>query len=114
MRKPHVDHVHGAGDRKQDDEVDRHRDEETSIGRKLSPASVCDCFMYSGTAITAAIAVSLMVIDRIEPNAGSMRTSACGRTTWRIACARDIPSANAARLCPGRTDPTPARTISAT
>ena len=70
--------------------------------------------MYSGTAITEAMAVSLMVMEMIEPNAGSMRMIACGRTISRIACACDMPSARAARVCPGRTELTPARTISAT
>ena len=70
--------------------------------------------MYSGTAMTEAIAVSLMVIDSTEPNAGSMRTTACGSTISRTTWARDIPSASPARVWPGRTEVTPARTISAT
>ncbi len=40
--------------------------------------------MYSGTAITEAMAVSLMVMEMIEPNAGSMRTMAWGRMISRI------------------------------
>ena len=58
--------------------------------------------MNSGTAITAAMAVSLMVTECSEPNAGSMRTMACGNTILRTICAPDMPSARPARICPGR------------
>jgi hypothetical protein len=44
----------------------------TSNGRRLWPAMVSDWRISSGTAITEAIAVSLMVIERIEPKAGNM------------------------------------------
>ena len=71
------------------------------------PATVSDCRMSSGTAITDAIAVSLIVTDRSEPNAGSIRTTACGSTMRRRICARDMPSASAARVWPGRTDSMP-------
>src|SRR5580704_4106497 len=42
--------------------------------------------------MTLAIAVSLIVIERIEPKAGSMRTRACGSTTWQtvVEIARDL------------------------
>src|SRR5258708_34225211 len=69
--------------------------------------------MSSGTAITEAIAVSLMVIESNDPNAGSIRTIACGRMIRRRTCLLDIPSVSAARVWPGRTDSMPARTISA-
>ena len=39
---------------------------------------------------------------------------ACGSTILRTTCTPDMPSANPAPICPGRTDPTPARTISET
>src|SRR5258708_5784961 len=58
--------------------------------------------MYSGTAMTAAIAVSLMVIERIEPKAGSMRTMACGRMISATACRRDMPMVAAAPRAWGR------------
>ncbi len=57
--------------------------------------------MYSGTAITVAIAVSLIVIETIEPNEGSIRTIACGNTILRTICACDMPSARPARDLPG-------------
>ena len=67
----------------------------------------------SGTAITVAMAVSLMATVSTEPKAGSMRTMACGRMILRSAWARDMPSASPARIWPGRTDSMPARTTSA-
>ena len=70
--------------------------------------------MYSGTAMTAAIAVSLMAMERIEPKAGSMRITAWGSTICMTVCVRDRPIASAARVWPGRTEAMPARTISAT
>ena len=69
--------------------------------------------MSSGTAITEATAVSLIVIESNDPNAGSIRTIACGRMIRRRTCLLDIPSVSAARVWPGRTDSMPARTISA-
>src|SRR5258708_26122373 len=84
------------------------------MGWKLCPATVSERFMYSGTAITAAMAVSLMVIEMMEAKAGSMRTMLWGRMIFLTACARDMPRATAARIWPGLTEVMPARTISAT
>ena len=45
-------------------------------------------------------------------NGASTRRTACGSTTRRMAWARDMPSARAARSCAGATDSRPERKIS--
>ena len=70
-----------------------------TAGRSCRPRSAI-CRSSSGTAITEAMALSLMAMTSSEPSAGSMRIRACGRMMVRIACGRLIPSASAARIWP--------------
>ena len=60
------------------------------------------------------MAVSLMVIESIEPSAGSMRIDGLRQHDAADDLQRDKPSARAARVWPGRIEAMPARTISAT
>ena len=64
--------------------------------------------------MTAAMAVSLMVIDITDPKEGSILTTACGIIRWRTTWALDMPRAKPAPVCPALTDSIPERTISAT
>jgi hypothetical protein len=114
MRDAPIEHVDAARDGKRMHEVHQHRERVDSIGWKVCPCTVSDCRMNSGTAITEAIAVSLMVTDRSEAERRQhphdrLAAARCGGTI----CARDMPSASAARVCPARTDSIPARKISA-
>ena len=73
------------------------------------PATICVWRSSSGTAMTEAMALSLMAMTKSEPSAGSMRISACGRMMVRIAWKRLMPSASAACIWLRRTEVRPAR-----
>jgi hypothetical protein len=64
-------------------------------------------------ATTLASEVFLSIEMTSLPVGGMMTRTAWGRTTSRIVCSRDRPTAWAASVCPSSTEMIPARTISA-
>ena len=63
--------------------------------------------------MTESTQVSLMLMIRLLPICGMMLRSACGSTTCSMVCTCVMPMALAPSVCPGSTDSTPPRTVSA-
>src|SRR3954447_14847540 len=63
-----------------------------------------------GTALTSEVVLSIEIVSL--PVGGTTTRMAWGSTILRSVCMRDIPSADAASVCPSSTDRIPARMIS--
>jgi hypothetical protein len=114
MRDAAVDAVDPARHRIAEQEIDEHG-RGVELERPVGLASDdCVCRSNSGTAMTDAMALSLMAMTKSDPSAGSMRISACGRMMVRNASKRLMPRARAACIWLRRTEVSPARTVSLT
>ena len=69
-------------------------------------------YIRSMTPMTDSTDESLMLMMNSLPMAGMEFLTACGNTTFRMACHAVMPSERAASICPGSTPLIPARSTS--